>query len=183
MRVTSEPSLGRRGRLGLLTGALAAMFVVGALPAVAQSEAPGDWLFIDADTVQGPANLTEEEGPALSCVQDNRYARNEEIVWRVKVFDPLTGEPMDDTALSSVQAVLPDQVLDLHYGSHPRDTPADFFWTVGWDIPEDYPSGELPYTITATAADGRSGTYEQFNVSPARLTITEEVRPVIEDEG
>ena len=28
--------------------------------------------------------------------------------------------------------------------------------------------------------DGRSGTYEQFGVSPARLIITEEVRPIIE---
>ena len=99
------------------------------------------------------------------------------------MFDPLTGEPMDDTALGSVQVVLPDQVLDMRYGPHPRDTPADFFWTFGWDIPEDYPTGELPYMVTATSNDGRSGTYEQFNVSPARLVITEDPpRPVIEDE-
>jgi hypothetical protein len=116
-------------------------------------------------------------------VQNNRFARNEAIVWRVKVFDPITGEPMDDTMLESVQVVLPDQALDMRYGPHPRDTPADFFWTLGWDIPEDYPTGELAYTVSATSTDGRTGTYEQFGVSPARLIITEEVRPIIEDEA
>ena len=174
-----------RRRLGFLVIVLGAMLALGAVPAAAQEEAaaPGDWLFIDADTVWGPANIPDEERASKSCVQNNRFARNEEIVWRVKVFDPVTGEQMDDTMLESVQVVLPDQAIDMRYGPHPRDTPADFFWTLGWDIPEDYPTGELAYTVSATSIDGRSGTYEQFGVSPARLIITEEVRPVIEDEA
>lgn len=183
----SRPNRSRRGgrTLGFLATVLGAMFVLGAVPVAAQDEAAasGDWLFIDADTVWGPANIPEEERASKSCVQNNRYARNEEIVWRVKVFDPMTGQPMDDTMLESVQVVLPDQVLDMRYGPHPRDTPADFFWTFGWDIPEDYPTGELAYTVSATSTDGRTGTYEQFGVSPARLIITEDVRPIIEDEA
>lgn len=173
-----------RRRLGLLAAAVGAMMVLGAVPAVAQEEAAAgaDWLFIDADTVWGPANIPDEERLSVSCVQNNRFARNEEIVWRVKVFDPVTGEAMDDTTLESVQVILPDQTLDMRFGPHPRDTPADFFWTVSWDIPEDYPTGELPYSVSASSADGRTGTYEQFNVSPARLIVTEDVRPVIEDE-
>lgn len=174
-----------RRRLGLLIAALGAVLVLGAVPAAAQDggAVPGEWLFIDADTVMGPANIPEEEAASETCVQNNRFARNEEIVWRVKVLDPLTGQPMDDTMLESVQVVLPDQALGMRYGPHPRDTPADFFWTLGWDVPEDYPTGELPYQVVATALDGRTGTYEQFNVSPARLIITEEVRPIIEDEA
>jgi hypothetical protein len=184
MPSTPEPGRRTTRRLGLLVAAIGALLVLGAVPTFAQGEAPpGDWLFIDADTVWGPANIPDEEQASVSCVQNNRFARNEEIVWRVKVLDPLTGEPMDDTTLDVVQVALPDQTLDMRYGPHPRDTPADAFWTVSWDVPEDYPTGELPYTVTATAADGRSGIYEQFNVSPARLIITEEVRPVIEEEG
>lgn len=136
-------------------------------------------LFIDADTVLGPTNLTDEEKPSKTCVQVSRFAHNEEVVWRVKVLDPVTGEPMDDTMLESVQVVMGDQTLDLHYGPHPRDNPVDFFWTVGWDVPEDYPSGTVAYTIEATANDGRSGSWEQFGVQAAMLTITDEVRPVI----
>ena len=183
----SRPPRTKRTRraIGLLVAMLGAMLALGAVPVSAQDEAaaPGDWLFIDADTVWGPANIPDEERASKSCVQSNRFARNEEIVWRVKVLDPLTGQPMDDTMLESVQVVLPDQVLDMRYGPHPRDTPADFFWTYGWDIPEDYPTGELGYTVTATSTDGRSGLYEQFGVSPARLIITEEIRPIIEEEA
>ena len=183
----SRPVQAKRTRrtLGFLVAVLGAMLALGAVPVSAQDEAaaPGDWLFIDADTVWGPANIPDEERASKSCVQSNRFARNEEIVWRVKVLDPLTGQPMDDTMLESVQVVLPDQVLDMRYGPHPRDTPADFFWTYGWDIPEDYPTGELGYTVTATSTDGRSGLYEQFGVSPARLIITEEIRPIIEEEA
>lgn len=136
-------------------------------------------LFVDADTVLGPTNLTDEEKPAKTCVQVSRYAHNEEVVWRVKVMDPVTGEPMDDSMLESVQVVMGDQTLDLHYGGHPHDNPLDFFWTVGWEIPEEYPSGTVAYTIKATAGDGRIGTWDQFGVEAAMLTITDEVRPVI----
>lgn len=152
-------------------------------PSVAVSVEPSDpvgqFLFIDADTVLGPENLTEEERPAKTCVQWSRFAHNEQVVWRVKVLDPLSGEPMDDTTLTSVQVVLPDQTLDLHYGPHPRDTPLGYFWTTSWVVPEDYPDGVINYTIEAAAVDGRTGSWEQFEVAAANLTVTAEVRPII----
>jgi hypothetical protein len=136
-------------------------------------------LFLDVDTVLGPTNLTPEELPVKTCIQLSRFAHNEEVVWRVKVVDPATGEPMDDTTLESVQVVMGDQTLDLHYGPHPRENPVDNFWTVGWEVPEDYPSGTVSYTVEATATDGRTGTWEQFGVEAAMLTVTDEVREVI----
>jgi hypothetical protein len=153
----------------------------GAAP-VASPEPPAvTTLSVHADTVQGPENLPEEERPLLSCVQKNRYARNEQIVWRVRVIDPLTGEPMDDQALSAVVVKLPDQELALRWGPHPRDNPLEFFWTVAWTVPESYPSGQLPYTVEATASDGRTGMFDEFRVAPARLAVTEEIREVIEE--
>lgn len=153
-------------------------------PSVAESVAPsvepvGQFLFIDADTVLGPENLTDEERPALTCVQWSRFAHNEQVVWRVKVFDPLTGEPLDDTMLASVQVVMADQTLDMHYGPHPRDNPLGFFWTTSWVVPEGYPEGVINYSIEAAANDGRTGTWEQFEVAAANLTVTADVRPVI----
>jgi hypothetical protein len=139
-------------------------------------------LILVADTVQGPANLTAEERAAGAvCVQKNRFAKNEEIVWRVRVLDPATGAAMDDQALGSVVVRLPDQELAMHFGPHPRDNPVDFFWTVGFDVSETYPSGLLAYTIVATANDGRTGTYNQFGVAAAQLTVTDEVRPIISE--
>jgi len=136
-------------------------------------------LIIDGDTVQGPKNLRDAEKPLRSCVQASRFAHNEQIVWRVKVLDGATGAELDDTALISVEVKLPDQTLALKYGPHPAKDPLDFFWTTSWTVPEDYPSGSLDYSIVATAADGRTATWEQFKVTAALLTITDDVREVI----
>ena len=133
-------------------------------------------LILLADTVLGGKNLTAEEKPEKSCVQVSRFARNEEIVWRVKIIDPATGLPMDDKSLSSVELRLPDSTAALKFGPHPKNTPTDSFWTASWDVPASYPTGALPYTIVATAADGRTGTYEQFKSTPSLLTITNQVR-------
>jgi len=164
--------------LGVAAGLLLAACQTAATPTPAPAE-PVDLILV-ADTVQGPANLTpEEKASGAVCVQKNRFGKNEEIVWRVRVVDPATGDAMDDQALSSLVVHLPDQDLALHYGGHPRDNPVDFFWTTGFDVPETYPTGLLGYTIEATAADGRTGTYNQFGVGAAQLQVTDEVRPVI----
>jgi hypothetical protein len=136
-------------------------------------------LFIDADTVLGPTNLTAAEKTTKTCVQASRFAHNEEVVWRVKVIDPVTGKPMDDKTLASLKLKLPDQTLELHYGGHPKSTPVDFFWTIGWDVPAGYPTGTVDYTLVATAKDGRTGEYNQFKVALAMLTVTNDVRPII----
>lgn len=141
-------------------------------PAVAANVA----LILQADTVLGTKNLTADEKPQKSCVQASRFARNEEIVWRVKVVDPATGQPMADKSLSSVELRLPDQTLKLKYGGHPSTTPTDSFWSVSWTVPASYPTGSLPYTVAATAIDGRTGSFEQFKVTPSVLTITDQVR-------
>lgn len=168
--------LSRGIALGVVAG-----FIVGACsaaPAATSTPVPAvTALAIHADTVQGPANLLDDERPTTSCVQKNRFARNEQIVWRVSVTDPVSGEPMDDTALSAVAVKLPDQQLPMRWGGHPRDNPLEFFWTVSWTVPEGYPSGQLPFTVEATAADGRSGTFNEFKVASAQLAVTEDVRP------
>lgn len=175
-----------RSRLRVTFSAIAVcalgMAVVSPIAAQDAGSAASDWLFIDADTVWGPDNIPEDEVQALACVQGSRFAKNEEVVWRVKVFDPMTGQPMDDTTLASVQVKLPTETLDLHFGPHPRNEPVDNFWTTGWLIPEDYPTGVVDYTIEATALDGRIGTWNQFGVTLAQLQVTDEVRPTIEEE-
>jgi hypothetical protein len=183
-------SASKQGQLRLLTRGVALSIVAGlviaacqAAPAITPAPEPQITasLFLMTDTVQGPANLPEDERAANVCVQKNRFAKNEEIVWRVRVIDPATDEPMDDEALSAIVVKLPDQELPMRWGPHPRDNPTDFFWTVAWTVPEDYPSGLLPYTVEATATDGRTGVFEQFGVAPAQLAVTEEVRPEISE--
>jgi cell division protein FtsB len=108
------------------------------------------------------------------CMLQNAYLNDGErkATFRVRVYDPSTGEQMGEDALESVVVSLSDgQSFDLSWGPHPPDTENDFFWTYGWEIFAGYPAGNVGYTITATALDGRTGEFEPFNVAPSLLTV------------
>lgn len=137
-------------------------------------------LTVQTDTVYGSKNVPSDQAATQVCVNASRFPHNAEIVWRTRVVDPATGDDMDDQALEKVEVQLGDgQTLAMHYGGHPHDTPLDYFWTVSFDIPADYPTGTLSYQVVATAADGRTGSFTPFNVAPSLLTITEDTIPVI----
>jgi hypothetical protein len=176
--------IGRRAALWLVGGALSGLVLgacaatpgaAGAAPSAgtgAQAAAGSGALVVQADTVLGSKNLAKTE---KSCVQSSQYERNEQIVWRVRVIDGATGKALDDSALTKVELKLPDQTLTLKYAPHPKTNPTDSFWAGSWTVPTDFPTGTLAYTVTATAKDGRTGTYQQFDVAPALLTITQDV--------
>jgi hypothetical protein len=129
-------------------------------------------LNVTADAVIGSAGI---KNPADTCVVSNRFQQGESVVFRVKVFDPATGKAMDDNALKTVVVSLKDgQTFNARYGGHPGGqgaTPTDFFWSTAWAIPDNYPTGSVPYTVMATANDGRTGTYSEFNVAPSLLMV------------
>ena len=133
-------------------------------------------LILDANTVIGSAGV---KNPQDICVVSSRFQQGLTVVWQIKVYDPATGKPMDDKALDSVVVSLKDgQTFEAHYGPHPgappgqpQPPPTDYFWTSAWGIPNDYPTGSVPFTVTAKSKDGRAGTFSEFNVAPALLTV------------
>ena len=140
--------------------------------------APGPSLVIQADTVLGPKNLKQDEIAAKTCVAWSRFARNEQIVWRIRVFDPATGRPMDEKPMEAVSVLLADgTILKTRYGPHPARDATDHFWTTSWVIPSNYPTGTLRYKITARTIDGRLGEFMPFNVASSLVTIVDAVRP------
>jgi hypothetical protein len=94
------------------------------------------------------------------------------VAWRIRVLDQ-TGQQMDDMTLKSVVVELSDgQKLNAKFGGHPpRGTPADFFWSLHWVIPADYPTGSLVYKVVTTDLDGRTQTWEPFKRAPTQLTV------------
>lgn len=157
--------------VGVLLVAMAAMASLGALSQGAEKDAP---LVLVADTVFGIEGIPEAEIPQKICILSSRFNPGQRIVWRVKVYDPRTGQAMDETTLDVVEVILPgEQILKARYGPHPPppQEATDFFWSTSLVIPEEYPSGSLSHTIRAKAKDGRSGEFAQFNVAPSLLII------------
>lgn len=147
---------------------------------VAPQAAGASKLFLEVDMVQGSANIPSDQAATKSCVMNNRFPRNGEIVWRTRIFDGKTGDTMDNKAVSKASVILANgTTLDMQYGGHPAKTPKDFYWTVNWLVPRDQATGTLNYKVDATASDGRTGEFVPFNSAPSLLTITDEVYDII----
>ena len=146
---------------------LAATAVTACSSGGATSSAPqaAKTLILSADTVMSG-----------TCVLSNQFKAGDTITFRIKVYDPTTGQTMDDKALKNVSIGFGSQKLDAAYSGHPGGasaTPTDHFWAYCWKVPAGYPTGALNYQITATANDGRTGTFSEFNVAPSLVTITQ----------
>lgn len=133
-------------------------------------------LILQGDTVRSPEGLTDEQKTYLSCVEQSRFPQSSRIVWRFKAIDPVSGKPLDDTAMKAFILTLPDgTTTDFKYGGHGGTKPnyLDYFWTAGFSVPASYPTGAFTYKITATSNTGLVGTYasDQFKVAAAQLTI------------
>jgi hypothetical protein len=140
------------------------------VPAVASN------LIISGDIVLGSKNIPEDQKPARSCVASSRFPRNSQMVWRVRIFDPATGNRMDDTQIATAEARLSNGVVvTLKYGAHPKAPPNEFFWTGNWVVPKDHPTGSLDYTVVVTATDGRTGEFKPFITATSKPAITDEV--------
>lgn len=98
------------------------------------------------------------------------------MVFRARIYDPRTGDLMDDAALAGVQVRLASgQTIDMKYGAHPKTPPNEYYWTGSWLVPKDNPTGSLSYTIVATDKSGRTGEFKPFGVQSSLPTITDDV--------
>lgn len=126
--------------------------------------------FFEGDMVRG------EPQPGVQspvCVLTSQFKHGDQVVWRIRVLDPATGQALDNKALKAVQVQLPDgQKFNARYGGHPpKGTPTDYFWAVSWKVPADYPTGSFAYTVSAVGQDGRAATWQPFKMAPSQLTV------------
>lgn len=140
--------------------------------APAEEIATADKLFVYGDIVS-----------SNGCVLQNRFTVGDRIVFRVNVLDALTGEQPEDAKVTVHLST--GESLELALGDHPPNAEnPDRFWTVGYSVTEDTPTGTLEYYITAETAD-KKGEFRPFNVGPSLLTIVspEEMQSQDSDES
>jgi hypothetical protein len=131
------------------------------------AQAQSKKLFFEGDIVRHA--LEGQQGPF--CVLSNRYKRKEAVAWRIRVLDGESGQQADDKALKSVVVLLGNgQKLPAKFGGHGRP-PTDFFWSLFWTIPADFPTGSLGYKVVATLMDGTEQTWEPFKRDSTQLMV------------
>jgi len=135
---------------------------------------PGAWaqqpqsIFLEGDMVRGN---TGKGQTGATCVLSSQFKRNENAVFRVRVRD-VFGQPLDDKGIQGVMIELSDgQKLPMRYGGHPPRGSIDYFWSAGWLIPADYPTGTLYYKVVATDLQGRTQTWQSFQDPRSQIVI------------
>jgi hypothetical protein len=152
----------------ILTMSAVALSVLGF---ASSAQAQQGKLFFEGDIVRG----VQPGAPGPLCVLNGQFKRLEKVVWRVRVLDQ-EGKSLDDKALKSITVELPDgsKLPAGRFGRHPppsQGDATDFFWTVAWIVPEDYPSGTFVYKITATDMQDKTHTWEPFKVKTSQFAV------------
>jgi hypothetical protein len=123
-------------------------------------------LFFEGDIVRHA--LPDQAGPF--CVLANQFKRKEAVAWRIRVLAP-DGTVADNKVLKSVVVELGNgQKLPAHFGGHGMP-PTDYFWSLFWTIPADFPTGSLGYKVVATMMDDSTVAWEPFNRATTQLMV------------
>ncbi|HWL25715.1 MAG TPA: hypothetical protein VNR38_18530 [Ureibacillus sp.] len=102
------------------------------------------------------------------CVVDSRFERGHRLVFRANILDASTNSTIEDAKVKVVLAT--GEEFEMVLGPHGEE--ATLLYSVGWTIPDDFPTGTLDYKYVAEV-DGEEYIYEPFNVSLSKLTILE----------
>lgn len=93
------------------------------------------------------------------CVYSSQFRRGTHLVWRFEVFDTSTAKRLTSLDSPTVKLVLENgQELTARFARKAGTGP--WTWVTAWDVPADYPLGEINYTIVVQSKDGRTGTYD-----------------------
>ncbi len=143
-----------------------------ALQGPATAAQAGQSLIVDGDMVltgEGPLAMAN---PTLACTERNQYPQGDQVLFRVRVVDPVTQQPLDNTQIQSVTLTMPDgSTHALEYGGLNRGQSSDHAWKYVWKIPADYPTGTVNFQISAVDNQGRTGTYFRWDSPPSEPTI------------
>ena len=149
--------------------ALALSFVVAGFSGSADAQTrttPAGKLFFEGDIVRHA--LMGQQGPF--CVLNNRYTRGEAVAFRIRIQNP-DGTVAAGGTLKSVEVELGNGTkLPSHFGGHGMP-PTDFFWSLFWTIPNDFPTGSLGYKVNATMYDGTVVTWVPFTRDTTQLMV------------
>lgn len=113
-----------------------------------------------ADTVNGTRPAGAPPRPA-GCTQTNVWKRGEQMVVRAWGFDLSDGSVLSMDNVTEAHFSLPGQSnVSLNWGAHGATGNKVWFWANAWQIPTDYPLGDVNVHVSFTTLGGKTGTLD-----------------------
>jgi hypothetical protein len=115
-------------------------------------------LYVDSVNGTRPAGAAPRP---IGCTQTNVFKRGEQFVLRAWGFDLATGTVLSMDNITDAHfsvAGLPN--VTLNWGSHGATGNKVWFWTNFWNIPKDYPLGDVTVHVSFTTTAGKVGTFD-----------------------
>jgi hypothetical protein len=129
-------------------------------PAAVTLAAPTMNVGLYVDSVNGTRPAGAAPRP-VGCTQTNVYKRGEQFVLRSWGSDLTTGDILSTDNVDTAVATIPGQPnLTLNWGPHGVAGSQVYYWTGAWNIPADYPLGDLSVHVVFKTLDGKIGTYD-----------------------
>jgi hypothetical protein len=124
-------------------------------------------LALYADTVNGTHPLGAAPR-AAGCSQTNVFKRGEQVVFRIWGNDLATGDVLSSDNVKDAHVSIPGQPdLTLNWGAHGATGSKVNFWSNAWNLPSDYPLGQVTAHIVFTTESGETGSYDHvLNIIP-----------------
>src|SRR5512133_2708242 len=121
-------------------------------------------LYVDSVNGTRPAGAAPRP---IGCTQTNVFERGEQFVLRAWGFDLTTGEVLSIENVTNAHFSVTGQPdVALNWGSHGAVGNKVWFWTNFWNIPKDYPLGDVTVRVSFTTVAGKTGTFDYL------ITIT-----------
>lgn len=112
------------------------------------------------------------------CVVNSRFEQGQRLVFRADVTDLEKDVAIEDAKIKVILGT--GETFDMVRGPHGEE--ATLLYSVGWTIPEDFPTGTLDYKYVAEV-NGEEYIYEPFNVSLSKLTIVDSTAAATPSQG
>lgn len=118
--------------------------------------AAAEGYFVQADVVRSGEG--QPRGPV--CVPNAVFQTGEGAVFRVRVIDAETGEELtrqqiQERGVTVMVQVADNEPLPAIFIPHPPEAPVQVeYWTALWMIPEGYPTGNAPWSVHVSDAQG-----------------------------
>jgi len=116
------------------------------------------------DSVNGTRPAAAKPRP-IGCTQTNVFKRGEQFVLRSWGTEMATGDVLSSANVKDASFTVPGVApVTLNWGAHGATSNRVWFWTNAWNIPADFPLGEVTIRVTYNLESGKAGTYD-YNIT------------------